>query len=98
MAVWPILAAIRPDVRAALEADALYAGYMPRQEADIAAWRRDEALALPLDLDYAAIGCLSTEECQALNRVRPLTLGAAGRIPNVTPASLMALLRYVKKG
>ncbi len=59
--------------------------------------RRDEALALPPDLDYDAIGGLSTEVRQKLSAVRPASLGQAGRIDGVTPAALTRLLSYVKR-
>ena len=54
--------------------------------------------ALPRDLDYAAIGSLSTEMRQKLAAARPATLGAAARVSGVTPAALMALLRHVRRG
>ena len=96
-AIWPDLAAIPPDIAEQLEIDARYAGYIERQEADIRAFRRDESLDLPGDLDYAQVGSLSTEIRQKLQQARPLTLGAAGRIQGVTPAALGALLRHVRK-
>ena len=96
-AIWPELAGLRADVAEQLEIDAVYRGYLDRQAADIAAYRRDEALTLPVDLDYGAIGGLSAEVRQNLERARPGTLGAAGRIPGVTPAALTALLRYVRR-
>lgn len=95
--IFPELNKVDPAAREQVEIDALYAGYMARQEAEISAWRRDEALALPADLDYRAVGSLSTEVRESLEKARPPTLGAAGRIPGVTPAALMALLRYVKR-
>ena len=64
----------------------------------LVAFRRDEALVLPKDLDYAAIGSLSTEIRQKLSAARPANLGAASRISGVTPAALVALLRHVKRG
>ena len=64
---------------------------------DIAAFRRDEALSLPADLDYEAVGSLSSEVRQKLAATRPATLGAAGRVAGVTPAALVALLKYVKR-
>jgi tRNA uridine 5-carboxymethylaminomethyl modification enzyme len=70
---------------------------MERQEADIRAFRKDETLELPAQIDYAAVGSLSTEVKQLLAKSRPATLGAAARIPGVTPAAVMALLRHVKK-
>ena len=72
-------------------------GYLERQERDIAAFRRDEALLLPADLDYAAVGSLSREISGKLAAARPATLGAAARISGVTPAALVALLRHVKR-
>ena len=96
-AVWPELAGLRPDVSEQLEIDAGYAGYLRRQEADIEAFRRDEALLLPEDLDYGAVGSLSAEACGKLEAARPATLGAAARISGVTPAALTALLRHVRR-
>ena len=95
--VWPELATIEPAIREQIEFDALYAGYMERHEADIAAFRKDEALELPENLDYNEIGSLSNEVRSKLEQARPATLGAASRIPGVTPAALVALLRHVKK-
>ena len=95
--IWPELAAIRPEIAEQAEIDALYAGYLERQERDIAAYRRDEALLLPADLDYRTVGSLSAELREKLDRARPATLGAAARISGVTPAALTALLRHVKR-
>jgi len=96
-AIWPELSVVRHDVREQIEIDALYAGYMGRQMAEIEAFRKDEALQLPSSLDYTDIGGLSNEVRQKLETVRPDTLGAASRIPGVTPAAVIALLRHVKK-
>jgi tRNA uridine 5-carboxymethylaminomethyl modification enzyme len=86
-----------PAVREQVEIDAGYAGYLDRQVADAEALRREEALSLPLDLDYAAIGSLSNEVREKLDRVRPRTLGQAARIEGVTPGALTALLAHVKR-
>ena len=96
-AIWPELAGISPDVAEQLEIDARYAGYVERQEADIRAFRKDEALQLAADLDYDAIGSLSTEIRSKLREARPASLGAAARIPGVTPAALVALLKHVRR-
>jgi tRNA uridine 5-carboxymethylaminomethyl modification enzyme len=96
-AIWPELASIRPDIAEQLEIDGRYAGYVERQEADIRSFRRDEALRLPTDLDYQAIGSLSAEIRGKLQASRPETLGAAARLSGVTPAALVALLRYVRR-
>ena len=95
--VFPELAGMRADIAEQLEIDGRYASYIERQEADIKAFRKDENLELPRDLDYGQVGALSNEMQQKLGDTRPATLGAASRIPGVTPAALVALLRYVKK-
>lgn len=95
--IWPELAGIDPVIREQIECDALYAGYMDRHDADIEAFRKDEALLLPKDLDYKTVGSLSNEVRQKLEYARPETLGAASRIPGVTPAAVVALLRHVKR-
>jgi len=97
VSLWPELGALRPEIAEQLEVEGSYAGYLKRQEADIGAFRRDEGLVLPADLDYGRIGGLSTEVRGKLAGARPATLGAAGRIPGVTPAALVALLAHVKR-
>ncbi len=86
-----------PEVREQVEVDAAYAGYLDRQAADAAALKRDEELRLPLDLDYGAVGGLSNEVREKLQRVRPLSLGQAGRIEGMTPGALTALLAHVRR-
>ncbi len=95
--LWPQLAPIPGGVVEQLTVDARYDGYLARQRQDIAAYRRDEALELPADLDYAAIGSLSTEVRQKLQAQKPATLGQAARISGVTPAALVALLKHVRR-
>jgi tRNA uridine 5-carboxymethylaminomethyl modification enzyme len=96
-AIWPELGALPPLVAEQLEIDAHYAGYLERQSADIAAFRKAEALALPDDLDFDAVGGLSAEVREKLKAHRPATLGAAERIPGVTPAALVALLAHARR-
>ena len=96
-AIWPELRAIDALTVEQLEIDAHYRGYLGRQEADIQAFRRDESLGLPSDLDYGAIDSLSIEVRSKLTAARPATLGAAARISGITPAALTALLRHVKR-
>jgi tRNA uridine 5-carboxymethylaminomethyl modification enzyme len=94
---FPIVRTWSRQVRDQVEIDAGYAGYLDRQAADAEALRREEALALPVDLDYAVIGGLSNEVREKLTRVQPRTLGQAGRIEGMTPGALTALLSHVKK-
>lgn len=96
--VWPNeLGGIDPDIARQLEIDAMYAGYLERQAQDVAAFRKDEALEIPEDLDFATIVGLSNEMRQKFGDARPATLGAAARIAGVTPAALSLLLAHVKK-
>ena len=95
--LWPELSHLDRQTREQIKIDGLYAGYLDRQEADIRAFRKDEGLLLPVSLDYTTVPSLSIEVQQKLQAARPETLGAAGRISGVTPAALVALLRYIKK-
>ena len=95
--IWPELGGLTPDIAGQLEIDACYAGYVSRQEADIRAFRRDENLCLPENLDYLQVPGLSNEVRQRLDTGRPSTLGQASRMTGVTPAALTTLLRYVRR-
>lgn len=96
--VWPKeLAALSQDTITQLETDALYAGYLERQKADIESFRRDEGLKIPGDLDYANIPSLSNEMKEKLKAAKPATLGAAARVAGVTPAALTILLAYIRR-
>lgn len=94
--IWPALDEIADDVGEQIEIEVRYAPYLKRQSADIAAFKREEILSLPQDLDFASLGGLSGELCALLERVRPRTLGAAARLPGMTPAALTRLYRHVK--
>jgi len=80
-----------------VEIQAKYAGYIDRQKDEIARTRRNEALLIPVDLDYASVKGLSTEVREKLAHRSPETLGQAGRIPGVTPAAISLLLIHLKK-
>jgi tRNA uridine 5-carboxymethylaminomethyl modification enzyme len=95
--IWPELAEIGPDVAEQVEIEARYTVYLQRQAADIADFRREEGMTLPADLDFATLGGLSGELRLLLDRVRPRTLGAAARLPGMTPAALTLLYRHVKR-
>lgn len=97
-AVWPDLSGVPDRIAERLQTDATYAVYLDRQNADIAAFRRDEAVALPARLDYGAIPGLSNEMRSKLETVRPGTLGQAARIEGVTPAALTLLAAHARRG
>jgi tRNA uridine 5-carboxymethylaminomethyl modification enzyme len=94
--IWPEIGEITPDIAEQLEIDAQYAGYLDRQEADILAFRRDEARPLPAGLDYGAVIGLSNEVRGKLQAIRPATLGQAARIEGVTAAALTLVLAHIK--
>ena len=96
-AIWPELAAIEPATAAQIETDARYAAYVRRQEEDVAALKRDEAIAIPSGFDFATIQSLSNEVRQKLVQHQPRTLAQAGRIDGMTPAGLTLLLAAVKR-
>jgi len=95
--LWPELAQLPLNIIEQIEIDARYSSYLERQEADVKAFRRDQALAIPDDLDFNAMPGLSTEVSSKLEQARPATLAAAARISGVTPAALTALLTHVRR-
>ncbi len=95
--IWPAFADLAPDLAQQLEIDAKYAVYLDRQAADVAAYRRDESVALPDDLDYAGISGLSNEMKHKFAAARPRTIGQAGRMDGVTPAALTLLAAHVRR-
>jgi tRNA uridine 5-carboxymethylaminomethyl modification enzyme len=94
--LWPEIAAWPEALYEQIEIDALYAGYMTRQKAEIESFRKDEGLVLPTDLDYATVPGLSNEAREKLGRIRPQTLGQAGRIEGMTQGAMTTLLFYVR--
>ncbi|MBT6085646.1 MAG: tRNA uridine-5-carboxymethylaminomethyl(34) synthesis enzyme MnmG [Rhodospirillaceae bacterium] len=95
--IWPELVALDDRTGHQLAIEATYRNYLDRQDADIRAFRRDEALALPEDLNFDQIPGLSNEVRLKLAEARPATLGVAARIPGVTPAAVTALLGFVHR-
>jgi tRNA uridine 5-carboxymethylaminomethyl modification enzyme len=96
--IWPELGRLAPAIAAQLEIDAKYAVYLDRQAEDVAAFRRDESLVLPDDLDFTHIAGLSNEMKQKFAAQRPRTVGQAGRLDGVTPAALTLLAAHVRRG
>jgi tRNA uridine 5-carboxymethylaminomethyl modification enzyme len=94
---WPELAHVRAGVKERLETDATYAVYLDRQQADIAAYRRDESIVLESTLDFQTLPGLSNEIKSKLDLVRPKTLGQAARIEGITPAALTLLAAHARK-
>ncbi|MGD2080522.1 MAG: tRNA uridine-5-carboxymethylaminomethyl(34) synthesis enzyme MnmG, partial [Nitrospirota bacterium] len=86
------------EVKAQVEIETKYAGYIRRQEDAAAKLRRSEAMKIPPDFDYGGLKGLSMEVLSKLREVRPENLGQAGRIPGVTPAALTLIMLTVKRG
>ncbi len=97
-AIWPAVGTIDIAIAAQLAVDARYASYVDRQEADVAAFRREEGVRIPADFNYAGLAGLSAEVRQKLETMRPATLAQAGRMEGITPAALMLLLAHLRKG
>jgi tRNA uridine 5-carboxymethylaminomethyl modification enzyme len=95
--LWPELAEIPAWLADRVETDARYAVYLDRQEADIAAFRRDEGLRLPADMTYRGLPGLSAELAAKLDMIRPSSLGQAGRIEGMTPAALTLLAAHARR-
>jgi tRNA uridine 5-carboxymethylaminomethyl modification enzyme len=93
----PAFAALPDDQKEELWEDARYAPYLARQEVEVRALRDGEAVTIPAMFDYAAIGGLSIEMRERLERARPSTLAAAGRIRGITPAAVAAILVYLRR-
>jgi tRNA uridine 5-carboxymethylaminomethyl modification enzyme len=95
--VWPALRAIPPALARHLEADAKYAVYLDRQDEDVARYRRNEALTIPADFDYAGLSGLSNELKAKFLAVRPANLGQAGRVEGATPAALALIAAHAAR-
>ncbi len=96
-AIWPELGGIAPKAAEQIEIDAKYAVYLDRQTKDIEAFRRDEALTIPDDVNYALLPGLSNEIRARLDLLRPRTMGQAGRIEGMTPAAMTLLAAKLRR-
>jgi len=81
-----------------IEISAHYSGYLEKQESDIIAFRKDENLIIPTNIDYSKLSGLSNEVKSKFKLIKPKTLGQALRIDGITPAAVYILLSHVKKG
>ena len=94
--IWPEVGQIPQRYLELCRNNSMYESYVRRQEADIEAYRKDENLVFPKGMDFCSVGGLSNEARQALETVKPQTLGQAARIPGITPAAAIILLRHVR--
>ncbi len=96
-AIWPSLKNFRADVREQIEIDSVYRSYLAKQKSDIELFKMDEQLHIPSSIDYDVVGSLSNEIRQKLKKAKPVTLGAASRIPGMTPAAITAIMMFMKR-
>ncbi len=96
--IWKKLPLASRDEEEQIEISAHYSGYLEKQEADIVAFRKDENLVIPNNVDYSKLSGLSNEVKSKFKLIRPKTLGQALRIDGITPAAAYILLSHVKKG
>jgi tRNA uridine 5-carboxymethylaminomethyl modification enzyme len=88
---------VSEDVAFQVEIQSKYKGYIDRQLLDIEKMQKNENIKIPEDFNYAGISGLSNEVIQKLTKVRPVSIGQAGRISGITPAALSLLLIQLKK-
>ena len=95
--IWPELITLEPDVKEQIEIESVYSSYLQRQRADIEDFEKEEGLIIPKNTKFKNVGSLSNEIIEKLSKINPPTLGAASRISGVTPAAIIAIMRYLKK-
>ncbi|MGI4876761.1 MAG: hypothetical protein ACRYG4_04685 [Janthinobacterium lividum] len=95
--VWPELADVPSAIADTIATDMKYAIYLERQANNVAKFRADGALCLAEDIDFGSVAGLSNEMVDRLAAARPTTIGAATRIPGVTPGALTALLSHSRR-
>ena len=95
--IWPEIKKINREAKEQIEIESLYSGYLKRQREDILDFKKDEELKIPVSINYTKVGSLSNEIVEKLSKTKPRTIGAASRISGVTPAAIIAILRFVKK-
>ena len=95
--IWSDINNLDNEVKEQIEVEAQYSGYLNRQRSDIEDFKKDETLKIPQSINYNKVGGLSNEVIEKLTQATPPTIGSASRISGVTPAAIIAILRYIKK-
>ena len=95
--IWPEINYISREIDEQLEINSHYRGYLKKQNADILAFKRDENLIIPENIDYDAFSGLSNEVKSKFKKIRPKTMGQALRIDGITPAAVYILLSHLKR-
>jgi tRNA uridine 5-carboxymethylaminomethyl modification enzyme len=95
--IWPEIDYFSREIDNQIEINAHYRGYLKKQNADILAFKRDENLIIPLNIDYDSLSGLSNEVKSKFKEIMPKTMGQALRIDGITPAAVYILLSHVKR-
>jgi tRNA uridine 5-carboxymethylaminomethyl modification enzyme len=95
--IWNNIPKANKKVEEQIEISAHYSGYLQKQKADILAFRKDETLKIPDDIDYSKLSGLSNEVKSKFKLIKPKTIGQALRIDGITPAAAFILLAHLKR-
>ncbi len=95
--IWPEIKNFGSEIDEQIEINSHYRGYLKKQNADILAFKRDENLIIPDNIDYDQFSGLSNEVKSKFKEIRPKTMGQALRIDGITPAAVYILLSHVKR-
>ena len=95
--IWPEVKYFSHEIDDQIEINAHYKGYLKKQKADILAFKRDENLVIPEEINYDNLSGLSNEVKSKFKQIRPKTMGQALRIDGITPAAVYILLSHVKR-
>jgi tRNA uridine 5-carboxymethylaminomethyl modification enzyme len=95
--IWPEIIKYSDEIDEQIEINAHYRGYLVKQKADILAFKRDENLIIPNNMNYDCLNGLSNEVKSKFKEIRPKTMGQALRIDGITPAAVYILLSFVKR-
>ena len=95
--IWPQIKYFSREIDEQLEINSHYKGYLKKQKADILAFKRDESLEIPENINYDNFSGLSNEVRSKFKKIRPKTMGQALRIDGITPAAVYILLSHLKR-
>jgi len=95
--IWPEIKHVSREIDEQLEINSHYRGYLKKQNADILAFKRDENLKIPENIDYDKFSGLSNEVKSKFKQIKPKTMGQALRIDGITPAAVYILLSHLKR-
>ncbi|MDC3145348.1 tRNA uridine-5-carboxymethylaminomethyl(34) synthesis enzyme MnmG [Candidatus Pelagibacter sp.] len=95
--IWPEIPCVSREIDEQLEINSHYKGYLRKQKADILAFKRDENLIIPDNINYDTFSGLSNEVKSKFKKIKPKTMGQALRIDGITPAAVYILLSHLKR-